>query len=454
MNKIVTAIAAAALVLGAGACNKNLQHGVTDLTLPEETVDPVQVTFNHPTAYVSGTDIARVKAAVAAADATDPVYVSWLQLCNSPWAQATIVPDVLETVVRGDPTGTGVPAENYIVCDQQAAAAFQLALRWQISGEAQYAEAARAILNAWAAGCKKITSNDANQMLLAGFQGHAFANAGELLRSYEGWTAAEQKTYGEWLKSLWYAKNYEFVSTHGGSNTCNLHYWTNWEFANLASILAIGVFLEDEDMVNFVNKEYLTGKGSGAIKNFVPYTPVADPSGLSAAIAQHMESGRDQGHGTLDISIGAELCRMAQNVGLDFWSAEGDRFLAAAEYTAKYNVKPDGSYITTSMPFTRYEYCPSGCGCSDHKHSATHTAVSSDGRGTIRPCWDLLYAHYAKEANYSADKVYYTKLFAQQLRYTGGALTGDGGAGDTRYGNNSSAYDQLGWGTLLFYQGE
>ena len=451
MNKIIiTLTAAAALVLGATACNKNLVHGVTDLTLPEETVEPVAVTFSHPGAYVNADDLSRVRSAVAAADPSNPVYAAWLQLCNNPWAQETVAPEVLETVVRGDPAGTGVDKENYIVCDRQAAAAFQLALRWQVSGEAKYAEAARTILNAWAAGCKKIASNDANQMLLAGFQGHTFANAAELLRGYEGWTASEQNAFKDWLKGLWYAKNYDFIETHGGSNVCDLHYWSNWELANLASILAIGIYLEDEEMVNYVNKQWLTGKGSGAIKNFVPYDPVADPSG-HGVIAQGMESGRDQGHATLCVSVAAELCRMAQNVGLDFWGTENSRVLAYFEYTAKYNVRPDGNFITTSMPFTRYEYCPDGCGCANHSHGSTHTAVSSDGRGTIRPGWDLIYAHYVKETGKEA---YYTKLFAQQLRYTNGALTGDGGAGDSRYGANSSAYDQIGWGTLLFYQGE
>jgi len=31
-----------------------------------------------------------------------------------------------------------------------------------------------------------------------------------------------------------------------------------------------------------------------------------------------------------------------------------------------------------------------------------------------------------------------------------GVLTGDGGAGDSRYGGTSAAYDQIGWGTLLY----
>ena len=52
------------------------------------------------------------------------------------------------------------------------------------------------------------------------------------------------------------------------------------------------------------------------------------------------------------------------------------------------------------------------------------------------------------------DEVYYVKLFAEQLRYVNGVLTGDGGSGDSRYGSTSGAFDQIGWGTMMFYRGE
>lgn len=450
--------AALALILGASACGDRLSSGKNDLGLDDgggtgTSVPVVNVTFSHPCGYVNAADIARVKDHVAAASATDPVYVSWLNLCKSGFAQSTYTPSPVATLVRGDATGTGVSSENYIVADRDAAAAFQLALRWQISGDAAYAEAARTVLNEWARVCNKITANDNNQYLLAGFQGHAFANAAELLRSYSGWTSSEQTTFKKWLKDIWYAKNFWFIDNHGGSGVCDLHYWSNWELANLASIISIGAYLEDAEMVNYVNKQFLAGKGSGAVKNIVPYDPIADPSGKGNLIAQSMESGRDQGHATLVASMSAELCRVAQNLGLDFWGAESNRILAMFEYTAKYNAMPGGTYITTTMPFTEYKYC-TGCSCSNKNHGDVHTVISADGRGTVRPCWDLIYAHYVKEKALPAKNVYYTKIFADQLRYTGGVLSGDGGAGDSRYGGTSSAFDQLGWSTLLFYQGE
>ena len=216
----------------------------------------------------------------------------------------------------------------------------------------------------------------------------------------------------------------------------------------MASILAIGIYTENPEMVTYVYRQFREGEGNGALHNMIPFAPVADPSGkTSTPIAQCMESGRDQGHATLVSSMCAELCQMAWNIGIDFWGMEENLVLSMFEYTAMYNSLP---YPSVEMPFTEYEYCPKDCGCSGN-HGATHLAVSADGRGTERPCWDLIYNHYKAEG-LSDNQLYYSKQFAEQLRYTDGKLTGDGGAGVSRYGSNSNAYDQIGWGTLLFYQ--
>ncbi len=439
------------------SCSGNLGAGDIDLTLPDGDDNPslpdVTVEFNHPCAYVNASDIARAREAIKKADASDPVYASWLSLCKSRFAQSGYTANPLPVVVRGDATGTGT-TENYITCAQDAAAAFQLALRYRLSDDTACADAAVAILNAWASVCKTITANDNNQYLLVGFQGLTFANAAELLRDYPGWGVDDQNKFKKWLEDLWYAKSHTFVSTHGGNRTCNLHYWSNWELANLSCQLAIGIYLEDKDKIKIVNQEFTSGKGSGAINNMIPYAPVADPDGKSYLIAQSMESGRDQGHATLVVSLCSELCQTADNIGLGFWEKENSKVLAMAEYTAKYNVKPDGRFLAMKeMPFTPYKYCID-CACADKNHGTTHTVVSSDGRGKERACWELIYAHYVKKQKCPANWCYYTKLFAEQLRYTNGVLTGDGGAGVDRFGETSAAFDQLGWGTLLFYQGD
>lgn len=447
---LITILAAVPALICAGACTDFLYEGEVDLTPKEEEeefVYPTTYEFNHPCAFVSQTEIDRVKAAVEAADPNDPVYVSWQQLCSNQFAQSTYTASPVETLVRGDATGTGVSEENYINACRDAAAAFQLGLRYLISGDTDCANAAVKILNDWADFCKQITANDNNQYLLAGFQGYQFANAAELLRDFDGWAEQDQNDFRNWLLTVWYEKNKWFMDTHGGDGVCNLHYWSNWELANMASILAIGIYTENPEMVTYVYRQFREGEGSGALHNMIPYDPVEDPSGNTALIAQCMESGRDQGHATLVSSMCAELCQMAWNVGIDFWGMEDNLVLAMFEYTAMYNSVP---YPSVSMPFTTYEYCPDGCGCNSG-HGAVHTEVSAEGRGTERPCWDLIYNHY-KSRGVNDGSLYYSKQFAEQLRYTDGTLTGDGGAGVSRYGSNSSAYDQIGWGTLLFYQ--
>ncbi|MGM9786987.1 MAG: alginate lyase family protein, partial [Candidatus Cryptobacteroides sp.] len=170
----------------------------------------------HPCALVNAGDIARVRAAVSAADPSDPVYAAYKSFCGNKYAQASYTPNPVATIVRGDVTGTGVESQNYMNIARDAAAAFQLALRWQITGETSYADAAVNILNQWTDVCTQITANDNNQYLCAGFQGHALGNAAELLRDYEGWAAADQDDFKTWLRTVWIAKNEWFIDTHGG----------------------------------------------------------------------------------------------------------------------------------------------------------------------------------------------------------------------------------------------
>ena len=410
VKKIIICAVVAFLTMPFGvACSDKFDEGSNDIVIDDddnnedneqepEIVYPETYAFNHPCAYVSQADIERVKAKIAEANTADPVYASWLNFCRNIYAQAPYTPNAVELLVAGDPKNTGLDADNSSVCRPDAAAAFQLALRWKISGEEKYAEAAIGILNSWASTLKKITANDNNQYLLCGFQGYTFANAGELMRDYEGWAAKDFEDFKKWMVKVWYEKNYWFISTHGGQNNCSLHYWSNWELCNLMSMMAIGILTEDVEKVNFVYQQFCEGEGSGCINNMIPYAPVEDPSGKSTGmLAQSMESGRDQGHGTLVISLAAEFAQMASNLGLDFFGMHNNKLLAMFEYTAKYNVKVDGRYITTTMPFTPYTYCGGEqglCGCNGgrpHDHGRDHTAVSEEGRGKERPCWDLIY---------------------------------------------------------------
>ena len=114
------------------------------------------------------------------------------------------------------------------------------------------------------------------------------------------------------------------------------------------------------------------------------------------------------------------------------------------------NANKDGQWViaATDMPFNTYEYCID-CACRDKNHGATHTTLANDeGRGGVRPGWEIYYTHYKGIKGLSSGFTY-VKQFADKMRPECGV-----GEPQNRYGYNSGAFDQLGWGTLMLYRVE
>jgi len=65
---------------------------------------------------------------------------------------------------------------------------------------------------------------------------------------------------------------------------------------------------------------------------------------LLAQLGQCEESGRDQGHATLCVSLLGVFCQMAYHVGEDLFAYDDYRALAMAEYVGKYNLLKDESF--------------------------------------------------------------------------------------------------------------
>lgn len=327
-----------------------------------------------------------------------------------------------------------------------------------------YANKSVEILNAWAAKCKKITSNDANQVLAAGAQGYTFACAAEIMTTYSGWAKADQDVYKKWMVDVFASKNKDFLDNHTGTNVCSLHYWSNWDLVNMCSYMAIGILTENSEMVNYVVNYFYKGAGNGCIKNLIVGDLLNDPLGSGEKLAQDQESGRDQGHAQMSAMVAANLAQMAYSLyeqnklnadagKLDFFAADDNALLKLGEYVALSNLRngadnanKEGQWIinASNMPFNKYVYC-TGCTCKDQNHGATHTALADDtGRGSVRPGWEIFYNHYAKVKGMTSGFIY-VKQMADKMRP-------ECGAGDSRYGSNSGAFDQLGWSTLMLYR--
>lgn len=395
-------------------------------------------------------------------EGTSPVEVEteFTNLKNSPYTLLSYVPSPQEEIVRGDATGTVAGKENYAYAMRDAAAAYQTAILWKLTGDTKYADLSVRILNAWADVCKRITSNDANQMLAAGCQGYTFANAAEIMQTYSGWNENDVIDFKRWIVEVFASKNKDFLDNHQGTNNCPLHYWSNWDLVNMCSYWAIGVLTENDEMVNFVVNYFYSGAGNGCFDNLIQAT-FDDPLESGEQICQNQESGRDQGHASMSLAVTANLCQMAYTLyqdnqsvpQLDFFAANDNAIMKMGEYIALFNLKngtdnanATGQWLISAakMPFQEYKYCID-CSCKDKNHGADQKVVADDeSRGTVRPGWEILYHHYAKVKNLSSGYTY-TKQFADKIRP-------EGGAGDSRYGSNSGAFDQLGWGTLMLYQ--
>lgn len=98
----------------------------------------------------------------------------------------------------------------------------------------------------------------------------------------------------------------------------------------------------------------------------------------------------------------------------------------SAEYFARYNLGND-------VPFVNYT-----------NGIVSYSEISNASRGSYRPTWELLYAHYGQIKGLD---VPWTE---QYMNYTNTGMGGfEGGAGS--WGEGSGHYDGLGWGSLLYH---
>jgi hypothetical protein len=365
--------------------------------------------FVHPGILHTQAELDGVAAKVEIA--AEPWASGFERLTTNSFAQTGYTPNPQQVVCAG---GGGCPdGETFMPLARDCAAAYQNALRYRISGEVAHADKAAQILNAWSSTLNEITG-DSNAGLRAGLYGYQLAAAAELIRDYEGWAPADFENLKNLLVTKFYPISSDFLKRH--NNTCFDHYWANWDLANMTTILAIGVLTDDREKFEEAVDYFKNGIGTGQIDRLVNQLYPGNPT-----LGQGQESGRDQGHMTLVISLVGAFCKIAYDQGEDLFAYADNKILALAEYTAKYN-------LGESVPWTSYTNC----------EGMAMTSISDVGRGTKRPSWELLYNHYVKVKGLYAP---YSQQFAELVRPEGG-----GG----HYGTNSGGFDQLGFGTLAF----
>jgi hypothetical protein len=345
---------------------------VTSTTTTTTTTGTAR-TFTHPGLLHTEADFTRMRDKIAKGE--QPWVGAWDALTKSGRAQLGRAPTPLETVIRG---GTG---ENHRAMVEDMQRAYQFALRWKVSGDTAYADAAVTYLNAWSSTMKTLTGNN-DQILAAGLYGYQWANAGEIMRTYTGWAAADVARFQKMLLDLFYPWISGFLVNHAGSKITN--HWANWDLQAICGILAIGIFCDRSDLYNEAVAYYKTGRGNGSLPHMVHYVHPGQ-------LGQWQESPRDPGHTTLGIGLAGLTCEMAWNQGDDLYGLWNNRFLAGAEFVAKANLN-DAQGQPHTLPFTPYT-----------TNKGTFTVVAAGIN--FRPCWEVVFNHYVNRKGLDAPYV-------------------------------------------------
>lgn len=316
--------------------------------------------FTHPGMLHTQEDFERIKTQLVN---NEPAVVQgYNNLKNSKYSQSNFTTYPVERIVRGGGSG-----ENYMNAARGAAAAYQNALRWKISGDEAHAKKAVEILNAWASVCKAV-GGDTNQSLASGLYGYEFANAAELMRDYEGWKREDFGKFQEWMLSIWYPRCIDFLKRRHSTWEQGRpgHYWSNWGLCNVLGLMSIGILCDDifiynqgvsyykYDIVGTFTDERTPPIINDGLNEFVGnLVPVIeeDDRGPYGYLGQMQESGRDQGHTLMAVGLAVDICQMAWNQGDDLFSHMDNRLAAGIEYVAAYN---SFSLEADALPWSEY----------------------------------------------------------------------------------------------------
>ena len=398
--------------------------------------------FRHPGGLHTDADFERIRQLLA--DGNTKVTEAYNRLKAADYSRADIATWPVETIVRGGGSG-----ENYINAARGATMAYQNALRWKIDGTQANADGAVRILMHWAHTCK-LVSGDSNWALAAGLYGYQFAQAAELMRDYDGWSREDFETFKQWMLTVWYPGNINFLRGRNGTwenyvgNQGGIrpgHYWSNWPLCNALAVLSIGILCDDVFIYNqgmsFMKYDQvgtfedprtadpiLSDGCTEFIGNLVVTTSESDlETGAYGKLGQMQESGRDGGHAAMALGLAVDICKVAWNQGDDLFSYMDNRMAAGIEFVAACTQNVQG------LPWTNYKYVD----CRTAWHNGWLMPGPAEP-AEVRNYWGTVIGHY--------EGVKGVKMPFAERAYNQMGIDA-GGTGGT-----SGAYDHLGYSVL------
>ena len=267
----------------------------------------------HPGILQTRADLEFMKAKIhAGAEPWKSAWASWLTAAG---ASLDFKPKPFAHVVRG---AYDAGDKGGLELQASANAANNHVMQWYVTGDEAHARKAIEIFDAWSGTLADFFENDA--MLLAGWTGGEFCNAAEILRAtYPKWSARSQEQFKCMLLTVYVPLLRMFYPEANG----------NWDAAIMYTLLAIGVFCEDRQLMESVYRHFRTGPVNSGITRYVY------PSG------QCEDSCRDQGHTQLGLANFANTCVVAWNQGVDLFAEADNRLALGFEYTSRYMLGED-----------------------------------------------------------------------------------------------------------------
>jgi hypothetical protein len=205
--------------------------------------------FVHPGLLQTQQDLDFMKRKVAAG--AEPWKTAWENLLREPYSSLDFEPRGIAHLIRG-PYGRPSVGDRDLM--NSAKGAYSQALQWCVTGDKAHAQKAIAILEAWSAVLADFHDNDAK--LLAGWTGHDFCNAAEILRCTGAeWDLKDLEQFKRMLLTVYYPLIKDFFPTANG----------NWDAAMMDTMLCIGVFCDDHAMFDRAIEHFQRGSGNGGI---------------------------------------------------------------------------------------------------------------------------------------------------------------------------------------------
>ncbi len=306
--------------------------------------------FVHPGISHNRAELDFVKSKVSSGE--QPWKQAWDELRASSYASLSWTPKPVADVERGAYNRPDIGGTSFM---RDATAAYTHMLLWVFTEREAHAAKAASILGAWSATLESVGNHDAR--LLIGMGGIQFCNAAELLKhTWSGWSQASQESFRAMLQNVLYPVIEDFYPTANG----------NWDASMIQTMMAMGIWLDDEAMFRRAVDYCRNGAGNGAINHYFN------------AFGQCQESGRDQNHTQMGLEYLVNSCEIAWKQGVDLYSAYDNRLAKGFEYTAQYNLGAD-------VPFEYYE---------SYRGRYRHKAISAKGRGRLRPMYEKIVNHY------------------------------------------------------------